>query len=182
MNLVEVQDCSVLAKLNSMLKDMDYLPYLLTGTDTSTGMKGEGGREGERGRRGGERRSNVMCRSECGVIDSSGSVSELEANHCSRSLPYPWLYLWISFCSLLLPPLISLLLSSSRIVFDIINIYVLRRLCCVQALLHHFQRRGSLQAPQCIILTLFLPLSPLPLSPLPLPSPLSPPLSSSLLF
>ena len=56
MNLVEVQDCSVLAKLNSMLKDMDYLPYLLTGTDTSTGMK----RERERGRRGEERRVVVM--------------------------------------------------------------------------------------------------------------------------
>jgi len=37
-NMVEVQDCSVLAELNSMLKGMNYLPYLLTGTDTATGQ------------------------------------------------------------------------------------------------------------------------------------------------
>jgi len=37
-NLAEVQDCSVLTMLNSLLTGMNYLPYLLTGTDTSTGQ------------------------------------------------------------------------------------------------------------------------------------------------
>jgi len=34
----EVQDCMVLNKLNSMLIGLDYLPYLVTGTDTATGQ------------------------------------------------------------------------------------------------------------------------------------------------
>jgi len=34
----EVQDCYVLTKLNSLLPTMDYLPYLVRGTDTSTGQ------------------------------------------------------------------------------------------------------------------------------------------------
>lgn len=37
-NLAEVQDCIILKQLNSMLPGMGYLPYLLTGTDTSTGQ------------------------------------------------------------------------------------------------------------------------------------------------
>jgi len=37
-NLAEVQDCSVLTELNGLLKGMNYLPYLLTGTDTATGQ------------------------------------------------------------------------------------------------------------------------------------------------
>lgn len=39
-NLAEVQDCYVLTQLNEILtsKGMGYLPYLLTGTDTSTGQ------------------------------------------------------------------------------------------------------------------------------------------------
>jgi len=37
-NLAEVQDCIVLTRLNGLLKGMNYLPYLLTGTDTSTGQ------------------------------------------------------------------------------------------------------------------------------------------------
>lgn len=37
-SLEEVQDCSVLKELNALLDGMGYLPYLLTGTDTSTGQ------------------------------------------------------------------------------------------------------------------------------------------------
>jgi exonuclease III len=37
-NLVEVQDCIVLKTLNNYLNGMNYLPYLLTGTDTATGQ------------------------------------------------------------------------------------------------------------------------------------------------
>jgi len=39
-NLAEVQDCSTLVLLNSILnqKGMNYLPYLLSGTDTATGQ------------------------------------------------------------------------------------------------------------------------------------------------
>jgi len=37
-NLAEVQDCIVLKTLNNLLPGMNYLPYLLTGTDTSTGQ------------------------------------------------------------------------------------------------------------------------------------------------
>jgi len=34
----EVQDCNVLTKLNSLLIGLNYLPYLVTGTDTATGQ------------------------------------------------------------------------------------------------------------------------------------------------
>jgi len=34
----EVQDCYVLSKLNALVPELDYLPYLVTGTDTSTGQ------------------------------------------------------------------------------------------------------------------------------------------------
>jgi exonuclease III len=43
LNLVEVQDCSVLKALNTKLnekagRDLKYIPYLIQGTDTSTGQ------------------------------------------------------------------------------------------------------------------------------------------------
>jgi exonuclease III len=38
LNLAEVQDCGVLHQLNLLLVGMRYVPYLLTGTDTSTGQ------------------------------------------------------------------------------------------------------------------------------------------------
>jgi len=37
-NIVEVQNCNVLKKLNDELKGMNYLPYLVQGTDTATGQ------------------------------------------------------------------------------------------------------------------------------------------------
>eukprot|EP00026_Physarum_polycephalum_P009426 Phypoly_transcript_09550.p1 GENE.Phypoly_transcript_09550~~Phypoly_transcript_09550.p1 ORF type:complete len:378 (+),score=27.05 Phypoly_transcript_09550:156-1289(+) len=38
LNVAEVQDCHVLTILNEKLKGMNYLPYLLLGTDTHTGQ------------------------------------------------------------------------------------------------------------------------------------------------
>jgi len=37
-NIVEVQNCNVLKKLNAKLPKMKYLPYLLQGTDSATGQ------------------------------------------------------------------------------------------------------------------------------------------------
>jgi len=37
-SLVEVQNCNVLKKLNDELKDLKYLPYMISGTDTATGQ------------------------------------------------------------------------------------------------------------------------------------------------
>jgi len=34
----EVQDCYVLSKLNALVPELNYLPYLVSGTDTSTGQ------------------------------------------------------------------------------------------------------------------------------------------------